>query len=520
MTDISNLRVVDNISVLRTVEDANIKAVMTLGYYFPGDGGGGIYTYQDGDNWTEDCGGNVIISTNKVRHWKLAEGSAQSVRQFGALGDNRHDDTEAIRQALEEGVLMVPNGKYIITDNNLLKQICTLRGSGTLVYNGQTFPVGPIRTMVTVHVPGTFLTLAEAISCVELFEIHEGFCNIQVADGSHEVTQMAPQINIGPRVGILGNTSDPTKCVLKIACTENQSCFNLENGHSLGMINGFTIQGYNGHAGGGYWNPECYGSGIRAANGSSVGVGGAMIINDMYYGIQAKFGASINCGQGIVVNRAGDCGVHAYAASINCNNIRVTDCRDGTTLGFGITAEAGGFVDATGSEATGNYKAGFYSNGGHMWASKCVSHHNITHGFYALNGGMMEANHSNAYDNPDCGFVATDGSYLLAFGSMSTRNNYGFGAWHASAMDINGASADHNRIHGFIVANHAVMFHHSTSNNNGTDGWHIRGNSMYAADSLSGYGNGGNKVYMTGRGMLSTTSDFEASDVKTEAVIN
>ena len=520
MTDISNLQVVDNISVLRTIEDATIKAVMTLGYYFPGDGGGGIYSYQEGDNWTEDSGGNVIVSVNKVRHWRLAEGSAHSVRQFGALGDNQHDDTDAIRRALEQGVLMVPEGSYVITDNSLLKHLCSFRGAGSLVYNGQKFPVGPIHSTVTVYVPSTFATLAEAIACVELFEIHDGFCNIQVADGTYEVTQMSPQINIGPRVGILGNTGDASKCVLKIACTDNQSCFNLEKGHSLGKINGFTIQGYNGHAGDGTWNDNCYGCGIRATDGSSVSIGSAMIINDMYYGIQAKFGASIDCDPGIVINRAGDCGVHAYAASIKCNYIRVADCRDGTSLGFGVTAEAGGFVDATHSEATGNYKAGFYSNGGHMWASFCVSHHNVTHGFYALNGGMMEANHSNAYDNPDCGFVATDGSYILAFGSMSSRNNYGFGAWHASAIDVNDASADSNRIHGFIVANHAVMFHPSTSTNNATDGWHIRGHSMYAADSLTGSGNGGNKVYMTGRGMLSTTNDFKASDLNTGTAVN
>ena len=520
MTDISNLRVVDNVSVLRTIEDANVKAVMTLGYYFPGDGGGGIYSYQDGDNWTEDSGGNVIISTNKVRHWRLSEGTAQSVRQFGALGDNKHNDTDAIRRALEEGVMMIPDGNYLITDNSLLKHLCSFRGAGSLIYNGQAFPVGAISNTVTIHVPGTFATLAEALACVELFKIHGGYCNIQVADGTYEVTQMSPQINIGPRVGILGNTSDPSKCVLKIACTNNQSCFNLEKGHSLGSINGFTIQGYNGHASNGYWNANCYGGGIRVTDGSTVNIGSAMVINDMYYGIQAKFGAYVECDAGVVVNRAGDCGVHAYAASIKCNGIRVTDCRDGTTLGFGITAEAGGFVDATNSEATGNYLAGFYSNGGHMWASHCTSHHNITHGFYAINGGMMEANYSNAYDNPDCGFVASDGSYLLAFEAMASRNNYGFGAWHASAMDINGASANSNRIHGFIVANHAVMFHPSSAINNAVDGWHIRGNSMYAADSLNGTGNGGNKVYMTGRGMLSTTDHFTASEVNTEVVVN
>lgn len=520
MTDITSVQVVDNVTALRSIEDANIKIVMTLGYYFPGDGGGGTYSYQDGDNWTEDSGGNVIVSANGLRHWKLSEGTAHSVRQFGALGDGKHDDTDAIRRAIERGILMVPEGNYLITDNSLLKNICYLRGAGALVYNKQTFPVGPLRSVMTVHVPGTFATLAEAISCVELFDIHEGYCNIQVADGRYEVSQMTPRINIGPRVNILGNMSDPSKCVLCLDCRGNQSCFNLENGHALGMLNGFTLQGYNGHADNGNWNAECYGCGIRVVNGSTIRVGGKMIINDIYYGMQAKFGASISCDEGIEINRAGDCGVHAFAASIMCNGIKVTDCRDNTSLGFGVTAEAGGFVDATGSEASGNYKAGFYSNGGHMWASKCKSHDNITHGFYALNGGMMEANHSAAYDNPDCGFVATDGSYLLAFGSTSDRNNYGFGAWHASAMDVNFAVADSNRIHGFIVANQAVMFHPSTSTNNATDGWHILGNSMYAADSLSGSGNGGNKVYMAGRGMLSTIASFDASDAKTAMVVD
>ena len=519
MVDVFNTRIVDSIDALRKIEDPTVNVVMTLGYYFPGDGGGGVYTYQTGDAWTSDNGGDVIFSAQNTVHWKLVTGTASSVHQFGALGDGMQDDTDALRRAIARGVEVVPEGRYLITDNNLLKGLCHLRGKGELVYNGQRFPVGPIRSTVTLHVPSTFATLAEALACIEQFQLHDGSCTIQLADGTYEVDQMSPRINFGHRVNILGNTSDPSQCVLRLDCRNNQSCFNLDNGYSLGTIDGLTIQGYNGRAGDS-WNAQCYGAGIRAVNSSSVRVGGKMVINDIYYGLQAKFGASIVCNDGIEIRRAGDCGVHAFSASINCHGIKVMDCRDGTALGFGITAEAGGFVDATGSEASGNYKAGFYSNGGHLWASQCKAHHNTAHGFYSLNGGKLEANESEAYDNGDCGFVATDNSYILAFGAKAARNNYGIGAWHASAVDINGALAEHNRIHGFIIANQAVMFHPSTSNNNATDGWHITGNSLYAADSLAGTGNGGNKVFMVDRGMLSTLNHSEASDVNKPVVVN
>jgi Pectate lyase superfamily protein len=57
-----------------------------------------------------------------------------NVRDFGAVGDGKHDDTEAFKRALAEvpaGVILVPEGRYVITDLlAITKPNLVLRGEG------------------------------------------------------------------------------------------------------------------------------------------------------------------------------------------------------------------------------------------------------------------------------------------------------------------------------------------------------------------------------------------------------
>lgn len=57
-----------------------------------------------------------------------------NVKDFGAVGDGAHDDTDAFKQAIaqtNEGAILIPEGKYIITDIlNIGKSNLVLRGEG------------------------------------------------------------------------------------------------------------------------------------------------------------------------------------------------------------------------------------------------------------------------------------------------------------------------------------------------------------------------------------------------------
>lgn len=503
-TDDSNLVIVDNIQTLRNTTANEIHAVMTRGYYFPGDGGGGTYVYQDNDTWTQDNGGDIIATLCGSRHWKLVEGAGQTVRQFGALGNNIHNDTVALNNAFAAGTQAVPSGFYFIDDITLLHRLSEFDGNGIFMYKGQAFPVGPVTGTLDFHVPSVFTTIQEALTCIERLDIRSGKCDIHVADGEYDVTQMAPHINCGQRVNIYGNIKDASRCVLKVDNRDNQTCFNLQHGWSLGIIDGFTIIGQYGWLDNGKWQTQSYGSGVRATYGSTVQLGSQMVIDKMYYGLQAKYGASIQCGPHLRVHRAGDCGVHAFAASIECLEAEVSACihhDDDNDLGFGITAEAGGFVDATGSKVSGNLKAGFYSNGGRMWASNGQAFSNQTHGFFAFNGGTIEANYSLASNNTQCGFVATNNSFILAFHASASSNGKGFGAWHNSSIDINGANAIANIGVGFLAVDSSVLSHPSTASNNKGHDWAIRGQSICTTP-YTIQNNGDHNVHTSGQSLF------------------
>lgn len=121
--------------------------VQLLGYYFPGDGGGGDF-YWDKDSTAADNGGTVIKRT------AIADGRFRAILQdvinvkcFGARGNNT-DDTQAIAQAVAASIAMntpvvyLPEGAYVTTqDITLTANHQTIRGedrylSGIILKNG------------------------------------------------------------------------------------------------------------------------------------------------------------------------------------------------------------------------------------------------------------------------------------------------------------------------------------------------------------------------------------------------
>lgn len=88
-------RVVESVADLKGLPSATYRRAFVLGYYAPGDGGGGSYWLDSTDTATPDDGGSVLIADDGGR-WKLAQTGWIDVRQFGAKGDAVADDTSAL----------------------------------------------------------------------------------------------------------------------------------------------------------------------------------------------------------------------------------------------------------------------------------------------------------------------------------------------------------------------------------------------------------------------------------------
>ena len=109
-------------------------AARTLGYYEPGDGGGAIYNIVE-DNTLVDDGGSVHDLDNGLKA-KLVIENEVNVKQFGAYGDNIHDDIISIRKAVSYCgdnmiILFFPGGDYKITDEITLTKGIEIKG----IYN-------------------------------------------------------------------------------------------------------------------------------------------------------------------------------------------------------------------------------------------------------------------------------------------------------------------------------------------------------------------------------------------------
>ncbi len=118
-------RCVNSIADLKALRAGVFQCVQLLGYYAPGDGGGGEF-YWDASSSEADNGGTIIIpaSNPATGRWKRLVNVPLSVKWFGAKGNNL-DDTNAIEAAIavipsSGGSIIFPMGMYKITKNIML----------------------------------------------------------------------------------------------------------------------------------------------------------------------------------------------------------------------------------------------------------------------------------------------------------------------------------------------------------------------------------------------------------------
>lgn len=129
-------KTVDNITALKAIDHTASTRVQVLGYYVPGDGGGGIYYYDGTDLVSADNGGTIIVATDGAR-WKLSQVGRVSVKQFGAKADNATDDSIAINASISAlNYAYLPNGNYRIAASVTLNTNQRLLGEsrpGTII---------------------------------------------------------------------------------------------------------------------------------------------------------------------------------------------------------------------------------------------------------------------------------------------------------------------------------------------------------------------------------------------------
>jgi Pectate lyase superfamily protein len=134
---------VRNIDELRELNTKKVSCVELLGYYLPGDGGGGTF-FWDGSFKPDqnlfpsgDDGGTIIrpktIPSLQPGRWRRAFVGAVSVRWFGAKGNDDKPDTKAFLLAVKSSrIIFIPQGTYILSSLSLPSGV-HLSGAGTSV---------------------------------------------------------------------------------------------------------------------------------------------------------------------------------------------------------------------------------------------------------------------------------------------------------------------------------------------------------------------------------------------------
>ncbi|MBR3209670.1 MAG: hypothetical protein IKF82_05320 [Bacilli bacterium] len=118
----------DMVSAENLVDGSYAK---TLGYYSKNDGGKALYKIRTRTFADIIDNGSIIEMDNENLVAELIESNV-NIKQFGAYGDETHDDTNAIQKAINYSEnVFIPKGIYKVTDTLLINKPLYLHGNGS-----------------------------------------------------------------------------------------------------------------------------------------------------------------------------------------------------------------------------------------------------------------------------------------------------------------------------------------------------------------------------------------------------
>lgn len=111
----------ENVSAMQNASLTTGNVVQTLGYHSANDGGAGLYQIVN-DNSLIDNGGSVITLINGLKALLIINNNFMNVKQFGAYGDNTHDDSSVFSTIINycnqnKLNIFLPNGRYKISQD-------------------------------------------------------------------------------------------------------------------------------------------------------------------------------------------------------------------------------------------------------------------------------------------------------------------------------------------------------------------------------------------------------------------
>lgn len=217
-----NIRTFNSVEEMKASNTLKAGALAkTLGFYTAGDGGGADYLVTDNIGKDEVDEASVITLQNEL-YAKLLVKDYINVKQFGAYGDGKHDDTLILNICAEKSVnktLYFPSGRYLsgtinIThgDNKEGKSPTITKGDGT-------------GTVIIAKEDTTLLINAKNLSSKKFsdFILDGGNQNCILMDTTTNYTDYSPSIrNIYERITLRNYTETAW-----IADQNNDSEFNM-----------------------------------------------------------------------------------------------------------------------------------------------------------------------------------------------------------------------------------------------------------------------------------------------------
>lgn len=164
------------VSIASMKADTKLKKgyhVKTKGYYEANDGGHGEYIIVDDDTLVDD-GGSIHVLSNGLRAKLIINDNTINVKQFGAYGDNTHDDINSFNNAIDyvDGKYMnlfINKGQYKLSDKIIIPWSSTNFWTGSFIGSYRLFGAGIMESVLNfTGKDGVLIQKTNAIMSMEI----------------------------------------------------------------------------------------------------------------------------------------------------------------------------------------------------------------------------------------------------------------------------------------------------------------------------------------------------------------